>query len=63
MEMIISSLESLPRQIYVEKRKYYILIGIMLTEIDMNKLGCTLPHLANVCLHKTTKKILSILRN
>ena len=56
MEMIISSLESLARQIYVEKRKYYILIGIMLTEIDMNKHGCTLPHLANVCLHKTTKK-------
>ena len=56
MEMIISSLESLARQIYVEKRKYYILIGITLTEIDMLKLGCTLPNQANVCLQKSTNK-------
>ena len=56
MEMLISSLESLARQIYAEKRKYYILIGMTLTEIDMLQLGCTLPGLTNVCLHKSTTK-------
>ena len=28
--------------------------------IDMLKLGCTLPNLANICLHKSTDAILSI---
>ena len=31
-------------------------------KIDMSKLGCNLPNLANICLHNSSKKILPVMR-
>ena len=39
---VVPTLEAMPNEFYHNKG------------IDMLKLGCTLPNLANICLHKTT---------
>ena len=42
---VVPTLETMPKMIAFYHDKY----------IDMLKLGCTLPNLANICLHKSTE--------